>query len=195
MKKLISAINFSATAHRNQRRKDILKTPYINHPIEVMHILSNAGIEDVDVLCAAVLHDTIEDTYVNYSDLMNLFGENIANIVAECSDNKSLPKVERKKLQIIHGKTVSTACKLVKAADKLSNLSSLTINPPSHWSQEEIHGYFCWSYAVCQNLFGCNELLDEKLNRIFQERGLSDMDSDLLETELQNYYKKIKEQD
>src|ERR1700722_16560552 len=97
MNKLVSAINFAAIAHRSQRRKDEAKTPYINHPIEVMTFLSDAGITDVDTLCAAVLHDTIEDTGVTYEELCNLFDENVANIVRECSDNKSLPKEVRKK--------------------------------------------------------------------------------------------------
>ena len=195
MNRLIQAIHFSAEAHRNQRRKDSAKTPYINHPIEVMYLLSAAGVEDIDTLCAAVLHDTIEDTSVHYAYLVYAFGENVARIVMECSDDKTLPKVERKKKQIRHTHEISTAAKLVKAADKLSNVSSLASNPPSNWSKEEIDGYFCWSYVVCQGLFGYNTILDIKLRKIFKEEGLMDINVDELQERLEVYYVVIQNKD
>ncbi|XWV25546.1 putative guanosine-3' 5'-bis(diphosphate) 3'-pyrophosphohydrolase MESH1 [Tupanvirus deep ocean] len=192
MNKLINAINFATIAHRNQRRKDEAKTPYINHPIEVMTFLSNAGVTDVDTLCAAVLHDTIEDVGVTHAQLCELFGENVANIVRECSDNKSLPKEVRKQEQIIHARHASLAAKLVKAADKLSNLSGLDTNPPTKWTKEEIEGYFCWSYAVWRETAGHNSVLDEKLLSLFKKRQLTELSEDELQYRLVAYYTHIK---
>ena len=193
MHKLIRAINFSAVAHRNQRRKDEAKTPYINHPIEVMSMLSVAGVTDIDTLCAAVLHDTIEDTGVTYEQLDNEFGKAVADIVAECSDNKSLPKEVRKQEQIQHALHASVSAKLVKAGDKLSNLSGLDKTPPSKWSTDEINGYFTWSYAVWLNIRGCNEHLDEQLERLFANRGLTNLSRDEMNNRLAKYYTNIKE--
>ena len=192
MEKLIDAINFAAIAHRNQRRKDEAKTPYINHPIEVMSILSNAGITDVDTLCAAVLHDTIEDVGVTYEQIYELFGENVANIVRQCSDDKSLPKEVRKQEQIIHAEHAMISTKLVKAADKLSNLSGLDSNPPSAWSKQEIEGYFTWAYVCCQKLAGHNFIIDAQLWTLFQMRGLTDLSDNELHERLQDYYSNIK---
>ncbi|XWV26883.1 HD superfamily phosphohydrolase [Tupanvirus soda lake] len=192
MDKLINAINFACVAHRNQRRKDEAKTPYINHPVEVMTFLCNSDVTDVDTLCAAVLHDTIEDVGVTYEQLRELFGENVANIVRECSDNKSLPKEVRKQDQIIHARHASVAAKLVKAADKLSNLSGLDTNPPTKWTPEEIEGYFCWSYAVWKELAGHNAILDEKLLFLFKKRHLTGLSEDELNDRLLAYYANIK---
>lgn len=102
MDKLIKAIYFSAVAHKNQRRKDLNKIPYINHPIEVIYLLSETGVTDIDTLCAAILHDTIEDTNTTYEQLYENFGKTVADIVRECSDDKSFPKKleNRKKLNM-----------------------------------------------------------------------------------------------
>src|ERR1017187_1320670 len=112
---LIKAMTFAADKHRNQRRKDVEASPYINHPIGLADVLANeAGIEDERVLVAAILHDTIEDTETTEQELIRLFGQEVADIVLEVSDNKSLPKTERKRLQIEHASTLSRRAKLVK---------------------------------------------------------------------------------
>ena len=193
MDQLTYAIHFAAVAHRNQRRKDDAKTPYINHPIEVMHILAEAGITDIDVLSAAILHDTIEDTNVTYDQLLNEFGSNVAYIVQECSDDKSLPKEVRKQQQIIHAKQASLGAKLVKAADKLSNLRSLSLSPPTKWAQTEINGYFTWSYAVWLAIKGNNYILDKQLAELFEKKGFLDLDETELNIRLAKYYENIKE--
>lgn len=192
MNKLIFAINFAANAHCNQRRKDATKTPYINHPIEVMYLLSNAGITDVDILSAAVLHDTMEDTNTSYDDIYQNFGKNVADIVKDCTDNKSLPKEVRKQEQVKHSKEISGASRLVKLADKLSNLSSLLKDPPVGWTQKGIDGYFCWAYAVCSNMMGHNSYLDDHLQKIFIGKGLWNIDHNELEKKLEEYYRYIK---
>lgn len=189
---VIKATNFAAIAHRDQRRKNQDKTPYINHPIEVMTMLFDAGVTDTATLCAAVLHDTIEDTLVTQDQLLEEFGHEIAIIVTECSDNKSLPKEIRKQQQIEHARVVSTEAKLVKAADKLSNLSDLELNPPPTWTKEYIDGYFTWSYAVWLELKGKNDQIDNKLEALFKARNLTDLSADQLKDALDSYYDLIK---
>src|SRR5664279_4579254 len=112
MNKLLSAIAFAADRHRNQRRKDVDASPYINHPIGLADVLANeAGIEDERVLVAAILHDTIEDTETTEQELIRLFGQEVADIVLEVTDDKSLVKAERKRLQIEDAPTLSRRAK------------------------------------------------------------------------------------
>ena len=114
---LISATAFAAEKHRNQRRKDPEASPYINHPIALAHVLLHeAGIDDVMVLAAALLHDTVEDTDTTADELRKAFGETIADLVLEVTDDKSLPKAERKRLQIEHAPHLSPGAKLIKLA-------------------------------------------------------------------------------
>jgi guanosine-3',5'-bis(diphosphate) 3'-pyrophosphohydrolase len=190
-KTLINSINFAAIKHVSQRRKNKSSDPYINHPIELVNILVNCGIENNDVLCAAVLHDTIEDTKTTLEELVENFGENIANIVMECTDDKKLDQVTRKKLQIEHAKTTSDNAKLVKLADKYSNLKSLIIDPPVTWSTSRIKGYMVWSIACCSNLYGVNgaEKLDKLLKEFFE---LNNITCDNLDDKLEKYYNELK---
>ena len=96
MSLVVRAIEFAAKKHRTQKRKDVEASPYINHPIGLMHVLCvDAGISDPLVLAAAALHDTIEDTQTTRAELEAEFGSEIAAIVA-VTDDKSLPKMERK---------------------------------------------------------------------------------------------------
>ena len=167
MEALIKAYDFAAQKHRNQRRKDSEKTPYINHPIQVAYLLSLAGVKDPDVIMAGVLHDTIEDTATSYDELVTVFGKHVADIVIECTDDKSLDKVQRKKLQIEHSPLKSKEAKLVKLADKYSNLSDIHKNPPATWSQGEIDGYITWAFAVVKELRGTNEILENSKRKCF----------------------------
>ena len=146
-----TACHFAALKHKDQRRKNAEKTPYINHPLEVASFLSEHGVDCLDALCAAVLHDTIEDTETTKEDLIMKFGENVCSIVLECSDDKSIDKVERKKLQVTRAKHASLGARLVKLGDKWSNINSLLMSPPTWWSRERIRGYVIWSCEVCRN--------------------------------------------
>lgn len=152
LQRLSEAVQYAAEQHRDQRRKNKSKAPYINHPIEVMTLVSKET-QDVEVLMAAVLHDVIEDTKATKEDIESRFGKRVASIVMEVTDDKSLPKVERKKRQITHALEISPAAKLVKMADKYSNIKDLLQDPPTFWSQDEIRGYFIWCHAVCKNLY------------------------------------------
>lgn len=132
----MKCVQFSAHKHKDQRRKDPAGTPYINHPINVATILAvEADIQDEDIIMAALLHDTVEDTPTTFDEIEKIFGPVVCGIVQEVTDDKSLEKMERKRLQIIHASTSSNKAKLVKLADKLDNLRDLLVNTPDGWTQ------------------------------------------------------------
>lgn len=154
---ILRAITFAADKHRNQRRKDADATPYINHPIALANVLKNeGGVDDVVALAAALLHDTIEDTEATAEELEALFGSEIATVVKEVSDDKTLAKAERKQLQVEHAAKVSHQAKLVKLADKLCNLRDISASPPASWSVERKQEYFDWAKRVIDQMRGTN---------------------------------------
>ncbi|MBX9721096.1 MAG: HD domain-containing protein [Candidatus Obscuribacterales bacterium] len=167
---LIRAMNFAAKFHRQQRRKDQEATPYINHPIEVAHFLASIGkIDDPDVLIAAVLHDTIEDTECKKEDIAKEFGEKVLSLVLECTDDKSLPKQERKRLQIVNAPHKSPSAACIKLADKTSNVKALTKSPPADWSLERQHEYLEWTEKVVAGLRGHNAELERFYDSALKE--------------------------
>jgi len=188
--RLIDAFQFASVKHQYQTRKCEGNPSYIVHPSRVMQLLWKAGVRDSDTLIAGLFHDIIEDTKTTKDEIREKFGENIANIVEECSDNKSLEKVVRKKLQITHASQISTSAKLIKLADKYSNLEDLLSTPPVKWSIYEIYGYAIWCYAVYNNLKGVNKFLEDELLNIFDKFGVAHMDINSIEykTLLENYY-------
>ena len=132
---LLDALAFAADRHRDQRRKDSNASPYINHPIDLAHLLATTGgVTNLVVLRAAILHDTIEDTKTSEDELRARFDDAVAGIVAEVTDDKSLPKARRKELQIEHAPHVSPGAALVKLADKICNLRDMAATPPADWS-------------------------------------------------------------
>jgi GTP diphosphokinase / guanosine-3',5'-bis(diphosphate) 3'-diphosphatase len=158
---LISATAFAADKHRNQRRKDPEASPYINHPIALANVLLNeAEIDDVTVLAAALLHDTVEDTDTTGDELRRTFGEAVAGLVLEVTDDKSLPKAERKRLQIEHAPHLSRGAKLIKLADKICNLRDVRLTPPAGWSLERRREYFDWARSVIDGLRGAHGKLE-----------------------------------
>jgi guanosine-3',5'-bis(diphosphate) 3'-pyrophosphohydrolase len=163
---LVKAVDFAAFKHRNQRRKDADASPYINHPIALANLLCNeAGIADPATLCAALLHDTIEDTETTADELMREFGKAIASVVMEVTDDKNLPKAERKRLQIVHAGNATRRARLVKLADKTCNLRDITANPPSTWTLRRKRKYFDWAKKVVDGLRGTHR----RLERLFEE--------------------------
>jgi guanosine-3',5'-bis(diphosphate) 3'-pyrophosphohydrolase len=151
--RLIDAMNFSAEKHRDQRRKDADASPYINHPIAVTSVLAvEAGITDLVTLQAAILHDTIEDTQTTFDELAERFGKDVADVVMEVTDDKSLPKEERKLLQVAHAADRSLRAAMLKLADKTCNLRDLITCPPAGWSIERKKDYFDWSKRVVDAL-------------------------------------------
>ena len=157
---LFKALAFSAEKHRTQKRKDIDKSPYINHPIALANILAQRWVIDENVLCAAILHDTLEDTETTADELRKNFGEKITSIVLEVSDDKSLEKEVRKQLQIDHAASLSKEAKLVKLADKIANITDIINTPPAGWSKERKQEYFAWAKAVVDNLRGVHQGLE-----------------------------------
>lgn len=169
MNKLISAIAFAASKHRNQRRKDHEASPYINHPIALANVLANeAGVEDEHVLIAAVLHDTIEDTETSEDELVREFGKAVADIVLEVTDDKSLSKSERKRLQVEHAPHISRRAKLVKLADKTCNLRDMVTSPPADWSTDRKRKYFEWARAVVDGLRGVHPRLEQLFDEAYE---------------------------
>ncbi|XP_061831018.1 guanosine-3',5'-bis(diphosphate) 3'-pyrophosphohydrolase MESH1 [Nerophis lumbriciformis] len=170
---LVETVDFAARKHRKQRRKDEEATPYINHPIGVARILSHeGGVTDIQTLQAALLHDTLEDTDTKPEELETKFGAIVAHIVREVTDDKSLSKQERKRLQVEHAPHCSRQAKLVKLADKLYNLRDLNRCTPVGWTAERVQQYFVWASEVVKGLKGTNSALEEKLEELFKQRGV-----------------------
>ncbi|MDQ5911559.1 MAG: diphosphokinase / guanosine-3,5-bis(diphosphate) 3-diphosphatase [Pseudomonadota bacterium] len=166
----VRAVTFAAHKHRSQRRKDAVASPYINHPVGVANVLINeGGITDLAVLCAAILHDTVEDTETTADELITVFGSQVASIVLEVTDDKSLTKPARKQLQIEHAPHLSPEAKLVKLADKICNLRDMLASPPADWSADRKLAYFEWAAQVIAGVRGTHPdleaLFDELLAR------------------------------
>jgi GTP diphosphokinase / guanosine-3',5'-bis(diphosphate) 3'-diphosphatase len=165
---LLKALAFAAHKHREQRRKDAEASPYINHPIALADVLVNeGGVTDVEVLSAALLHDTVEDTATTPEELANAFGSRIARIVAEVTDDQRLPKAERKRLQIEHAGSLSPEAKLVKLADKICNLRDVADRPPAQWDLERRREYFEWAKSVVDRLRGTHARLERAFDAAY----------------------------
>jgi GTP diphosphokinase / guanosine-3',5'-bis(diphosphate) 3'-diphosphatase len=157
---LLNAIEFASLKHRDQRRKDHEKSPYINHPIAVAQTLWTHGVQDPLVIVAGVLHDTIEDTQTTAEEIAAKFGDEVASVVAEVTDDKSLTKERRKQLQVEHASDLSLEAKLVKLADKICNLRDMVERPPHDWPLERRREYFLWSGRVVDGLRGSHPKLE-----------------------------------
>ena len=165
------ALAFAAFKHRDQRRKDAEASPYINHPIALANLLVNeAAVADPVVLCAAVLHDTIEDTCTTAVELQAEFGAEVTTIVLEVTDDKSLPHPERKQRQIEHAPALSPGAKLVKLADKICNLRDVVNSPPARWPIERRQAYFDWARAVVAGLRGTHPALEGLFDQVYTQR-------------------------
>ena len=168
---LLKALAFAAHKHRDQRRKDPAASPYINHPIALADVLVNeGGVADVEVLCAALLHDTVEDTATTPQELQDTFGARIAAIVAEVTDDTRLPKAERKRLQIERASGISREAKLVKLADKICNLRDVAERPPESWDLARRREYFDWAKRVVDGLRGAHPQLEAAFDAAYGMR-------------------------
>jgi len=146
---LLRAAVFAARKHVNQRRKGSQRSPYINHVLDVANLLVEEGkVDDVDVLCAAILHDTVEDTDTTFEEIANNFGANVASLVAEVTDDRTLTKRERKLRQVANAKDVSAKARLIKLADKTCNVRDLALDPPARWTVERRREYLNWAEEV-----------------------------------------------
>jgi guanosine-3',5'-bis(diphosphate) 3'-pyrophosphohydrolase len=171
MTAIFDALRFAAVRHSRQRRKDVDGTPYINHPIAVVDTLWRVGgLRHVPTLVAGILHDTVEDTDTTPGELEREFGVAIHNIVMDVTDDKGLPKAERKQRQIEHAAHISDKAKLVKLADKISNLRDMAVCPPSGWPLERRQEYFDWARAVIDRLRGVHPSLEAIFDEAYARR-------------------------
>ena len=167
---LLKAASFSADRHRGQSRKGVGATPYINHPLDVASTVANVGgVTDATTLVAAVLHDTVEDTSTTAEELEEIFGREVRLLVGEVTDDKSLPKAERKRLQVEHTATLSSAAKLIKLGDRICNVRDVSENPPPDWSLQRRREYLDWSERVVAGCRGVNESLECRFDSVVRE--------------------------
>ncbi|MEQ1683480.1 MAG: HD domain-containing protein [Burkholderiaceae bacterium] len=163
---VLNAAAFAAHKHRDQRRKDDAASPYINHPLALARVLAvEGGIVDVATLCAALLHDTIEDTETTGEEIEGEFGPEVRHLVEDVTDDKSLPKAERKRAQVDHAAHINSKAKRVKLADKICNLRDVALTPPADWPIERRREYFDWAKSVIDRLRG----VDGRLEAIFDQ--------------------------
>ncbi len=170
---ILKALEFAAARHRTQFRKGADRTPFINHPIQVASLLANDGGEtDPELLAAAILHDVMEDTVNSVQErdeliqiIREIFGEAILSITLEVTDDKTLDKKERKRLQVENASHKSVKARKLKIADKIMNLRDIADNPPEGWPLQRISDYFDWAEDVVAGLRGVNA----KLELLFDE--------------------------
>ena len=168
---ILKALEFAALKHRDQRRKDQVASPYINHPIALANLLAReGGITDPVVQVAAILHDTLEDTQTTLAELRAAFGAKIAAIVWEVTDDTTLPKAERKRLQIEHASKLSHEAKLVKLADKICNIRDVADHPPARWDLARRREYFEWAKAVVDRLHGTDPVLEHLFAKAYARK-------------------------
>lgn len=167
---LLHALHFAADKHRDHRRKGEEASPYVNHLIEVAELLAREGsVTDIVTLQAALLHDTLEDTQTTSEELEACFGAEVRQVVEEVTDDKRLPKTERKQLQIIHAAQLSTHAKLVKLADKISNVRGIIHIPPANWTLVRKQEYLNWAEQVVAGCRGSNAALERVFDDVLKE--------------------------
>lgn len=163
---ILKAVAFAAEKHRDQRRKGAQASPYINHPIAVAELLALVGgVSDLATLQAAVLHDTIEDTETTPDELEEVFSAEVRDLVVEVTDDKALPKQERKRLQIEHAPHLSGRAKGIKLADKICNVRDVTHDPPD-WRIERRLEYLAWAERVVAGCRGTNAYLERYFDEV-----------------------------
>jgi (p)ppGpp synthase/HD superfamily hydrolase len=165
--RLMRAAVFAARAHAGQTRKGAAGEPYVNHVLEVAALLAEHGAPEAAIL-AALLHDTVEDTAVTQAELEAAFGPEVASIVAEVTDDKTLPKETRKAHQVRHAPGKSAAAKMVKLADKTSNLRAILESPPSGWDHGRRVEYIGWAGRVVAGLRGANPGLEAAFDAAYR---------------------------
>jgi (p)ppGpp synthase/HD superfamily hydrolase len=168
VRRILAAARFAAERHAQQKRKGAAGEPYFNHLLEVAELVA-AGTDrlDVELLMAAFLHDTVEDTGVTVQDLEARFGKNVAALVEEVTDDKSLPKEVRKQLQVQNAPKKSERAQTLKLADKISNLRSILASPPSGWDRDRKQQYFEWARQVVAGLAAPNPFLKSEFDKIY----------------------------
>ena len=167
---ILKAAHFAAEKHRDQRRKDKHASPYIIHPISVaLAITQIGGVDDPEILAAALLHDTLEDTETTPEELEAEFGKKVCEYVLDVSDDKTLPKDERKRRQIEHAKKISKGAALIKLGDKISNVTDVINSPPEDWDINRRKEYLDWAEKVIENCPKVNDRMENKFQEIIKQ--------------------------
>ena len=175
---LTRVFQFAALAHTDQRRKGRRLEPYINHPAEVASLIAEAtGGSDANLLAAALLHDVVEDTEYDADDIRQRFGDDVAELVAAVTDDKGLAKDERKRRQIEKAPKLSDRAKLLKIADKTSNLRSIVKSTPDGWTAERCRDYFAWAKAVADQCRGINAALEAAFDEAYAAGMATDFET------------------
>jgi guanosine-3',5'-bis(diphosphate) 3'-pyrophosphohydrolase len=166
--RILAAARFAAERHRAQKRKGKAGEPYVNHVLEVAELIaSSTDGMDTNLIAAALLHDTVEDTATSIHELRENFGEDVAGLVAEVTDDKSLPAAARKALQVRNAPHKSERAATIKLADKISNLRAILACPPTDWSVERQREYFQWAKQVVDGLAAPNAILKAEFDRTY----------------------------
>ena len=167
---VLAAARFAADRHAQQRRKGAAGEPYINHLLEVAHLIAlHTDPPDTELVVAGLLHDTVEDTGVTFTELRERFGDDVANLVMEVTDDKTLPKQRRKELQVENAPHKSRRAQVIKLADKISNLRSIMETPPENWSYERKRQYFDWARQVIDGLSAPEGRLKAEFDRLYSQ--------------------------
>jgi (p)ppGpp synthase/HD superfamily hydrolase len=164
------AWHFASKRHVDQRRRGVAEEPYVNHLAEVAELVAEATEgRDAALVAAAVLHDAVEDTVTTHEELVRMFGEDVAGLVAEVTDDKNVLKERRKRLQVEKAAGKSERARTLKVADKTSNLRSLAKSPPGEWSPERMLEYVAWAREVVDQMRGTNEWLEARFDEAARE--------------------------
>jgi len=167
---VFEAARFAGEKHAHQRRKGAAAEPYVNHLIEVAGLVATALAQpDTNLVMAALLHDTIEDTGTTKEELVEHFGADVADLVVEVTDDKSLPKAERKRLQVENAPRKSARAQTIKLADKISNLRAILNSPPADWDYQRKRDYFNWAKRVIDGCTAPNPILKLEFEATLQK--------------------------
>src|SRR5258708_16722534 len=165
---ILAAARYAAAKHASQKRKGVAEEPYVNHLLEVAELIAGSSeVLDTELVMAGLLHDTIEDTGVTRQELEQLFGNDVASLVVEVTDDKSLPQEMRKSLQVQNAGKKSARAPTLKLADKISNLRSMLASPPADWSLQRRRQYFEWAGQVVAGLSAPNSLLKAEFDKTY----------------------------
>ncbi|MGO4883232.1 MAG: HD domain-containing protein [Bryobacteraceae bacterium] len=167
VRQILAAACFAAERHAAQRRKGQTAEPYVNHLLEVAELLARTATDlDTNLIVAALLHDTIEDAGVTRAEIAARFGEDVAALVAEVTDDKSLPKEVRKAQQVEHATGKSPRAQALGTADKIANIRSIATSPPANWTFERRVAYVRWAREVVRRYGHVNGPLADEFQRV-----------------------------
>ena len=166
---VLQAAHFAAIKHAGQKRKGAAAEPYVNHVLEVAGLVAGAIAQpDVNLIAAALLHDTIEDTNTTREELTAAFGSDVTELVLEVTDDKTLPDAERKRRQVEHAPHLSVRAQTIKIADKISNLRGILESPPADWDRSRKEVYFLWGKQVVDGMTAPNPALRHQFDAVFE---------------------------